>query len=286
MAVRGNSKPAIAIVGAGNLGSALSLALSHTRYRVSEIVSRQSASSRKRAAALARRIGARRVVLEKNEILAEVIWLCVPDRDITSCAKALARSQCNGRIALHSSGAFGSDALQPLHERGLAVASVHPLMTFVPGVVPSFRGVPFAVEGDQEAVTTARNIVSSLGGKSYLISHKDKSLYHAWATFTSPLLTILLEAAERVACAAHVSPSQARRRAAPILHQTVENYVQQGAARGFSGPIIRGDAATVRRHLKVLRTVPGTREVYVALARSALKTLPVRNRSTLKKLLR
>jgi predicted short-subunit dehydrogenase-like oxidoreductase (DUF2520 family) len=285
MADRGTRYPAIAIIGAGNLGTALSLALGQTRYRVGEIVSRQSPSSRARAAKLARRIGARRLVLESNEIQAEVIWLCVPDREIASCAKALARLQCSGRIFLHSSGAVGSDALQPLRKRGASVASAHPLMTFVSGVAPSFRGVSFALEGDRKAVTAARRIVSVLGGESYRVSLKDKPLYHAWATFTSPLLTILLETAEQVAQAAHVSSRQARSRAAPILRQTVENYVQQGAARGFSGPIIRGDAATVRRHLNALRAVPGAREVYLTLARAALKAFPVRNRSELTKLL-
>ena len=59
----------------------------------------------------------------------------------------------------------------------------------------------------------------------------------------------------------------------------------KAAARGFSGPIIRGDAATIRKHLEVLRRLPLAREVYVALARSALRTLPTRHAKELKALL-
>jgi predicted short-subunit dehydrogenase-like oxidoreductase (DUF2520 family) len=285
MSVGSTKHPTIAIVGAGNLGSALALSLSTTKYRAAEIVSRKKASSLRRATTLGRRVRARVAVLEKAEILSDVVWLCVPDRDIRPCAKVLARSGWQGRFAFHSSGVLTSDALEPLRRLGASVASVHPLMTFVPSALPSFEGVAFAMEGDQAAVTAARKIVLALGGTGYRISAEAKALYHAWATFTSPLLTILLEAGERVARSARISPARARQRAAPILRQTVENYVRQGAAPGFSGPIVRGDAATVRRHLDRLQAVPVARDVYLTLARAAMRTLPVRNRAELKKLL-
>jgi predicted short-subunit dehydrogenase-like oxidoreductase (DUF2520 family) len=72
----------------------------------------------------------------------------------------------------------------------------------------------------------------------------------------------------------------------PIVRQTVENYAKQGGARGFSGPIVRGDAETMAKHLDVLRDVPVARELYRALAMSALLTLPAKNRGKLEKVLR
>ena len=71
----------------------------------------------------------------------------------------------------------------------------------------------------------------------------------------------------------------------PILLQTLSNYVALGAANGFSGPILRGDVETVRRHLQVLRGASQAHEVYVALARAALEYLPGKNRSSLRQLL-
>ncbi|MGE5726145.1 MAG: DUF2520 domain-containing protein, partial [Acidobacteriota bacterium] len=59
-----------------------------------------------------------------------------------------------------------------------------------------------------------------------------------------------------------------------------------GPANAFSGPLVRGDVATVRRHLEALSKLPGARRVYVALARAALETLPIRNRKELEKALR
>jgi predicted short-subunit dehydrogenase-like oxidoreductase (DUF2520 family) len=286
MSPRRSRRPEIAIVGAGNLGSALTISLANTQYRVGEVISRDSKSSRRKASALARRIGARAISLNGDEIRSQIVWLCIPDREIEACANALAHLDWNGRIALHSSGALGSDALRTLRSRGARAASVHPLMTFVPAVTPSLKGVGFAIEGDEAAVRTGRKIIAALGAHSYRIARKDKVLYHAWATFASPLLTILLEVGERVAQAAHVSQEQARRRSAPILRQTIDNYVRQGAARGFSGPIVRGDVATIRRHLQAIRRVPGAREVYVTLAKAAVKTLPVHDRAKVKRLLR
>ena len=71
----------------------------------------------------------------------------------------------------------------------------------------------------------------------------------------------------------------------PIVAQTLANYAALGPERAFSGPIIRGDASTVSAHLKALSKAPAAREVYLALARSAMRNLPARNRKALQKIL-
>ena len=71
----------------------------------------------------------------------------------------------------------------------------------------------------------------------------------------------------------------------PIIRQTLENYSRLGPEHSFSGPIVRGDATTVAKHLAVLKKHPAVRDVYVALARAALERLPARNRSELRRLL-
>jgi predicted short-subunit dehydrogenase-like oxidoreductase (DUF2520 family) len=216
------------------------------------------------------------------DVSADVVWLCVPDREIAGCARELAnQASWQGKAAIHSSGALGSDELDVLRKQGATVGSAHPLMTFVPGVTPSLSGVGFAVEGDAAAVRAVQRIIVAMGAKVFPIRKQDKAMYHAWGTFVSPLLTALLAMSERVAEAAGVDREQARRRMLPIVRQTVENYASRGAARGFSGPIVRGDAATVKQHLAVLRDVPGAGEVYRALAWAALRTLPAKNRKQL-----
>jgi len=235
---------------------------------------------------LARKIGATAVVVGRDAIAAQAVWLCVPDREIRKGAEVLSNAGgWQGKIAFHSSGALGSHELQALKKRGAAIASAHPLMTFVRGVVPALAGVPFALEGDAAALRVARRIVRDLGGQSFTVKETRKAAYHAWGAFASPLLISLLVSAEQVAGAAGVPRAEARRRMLPILRQTLANYAERGPDHSFSGPLIRGDAATLEKHLGVLQKFPGARSVYLALARFALQKLPARNRKQLRAVL-
>ncbi len=240
----------------------------------------------RRARALAREVGAAAAVVARARIRAEIVWFCVPDGAIAGAAASLTgAADWSGKVALHSSGALTSHELAVLRKRGAAVASVHPLMTFVRGSRPSLAGVPFAIEGDPKAVRAARAVVLRLRGQPFPIGKQQKEAYHAWGMFASPLLTALLAAGERVAGAAGINRKSARERMLPILRQTLANYGRLGAAASFSGPIARGDVATVGKHLKVLLEVPEIRGIYVALARAALRDLPAKNRGALRSLL-
>ena len=275
-------KPSIAIVGAGNLATALAVALREAGYQIDAVI---AGTRRSRARGLAK-LTASRAVVSAAEVKARILWFCVPDDKIRSAAAALAGAfQARGKIALHSSGALSSDELEPLRRKGAAVASVHPLMTFVRRSRPTLVGVSFALEGDPVAVRVARSIVRDLGGEPFAIRKKDKKAYHALGTFASPLLTALLASAEQVARLAGMTGRAARRRMLPILLQTVRNYATFGAAAGFSGPIVRGDVETVRRHLEALRTAPVPQQVYRALARAALEYLPAKQKTLLRGLL-
>jgi predicted short-subunit dehydrogenase-like oxidoreductase (DUF2520 family) len=279
------AKARVAIVGAGNFGSALALALHRAGYAIEAVVARSRGESIRKSRTLAKKVGAR-TVTDLSDVRAELIWICVPDSSIARVARSLAdQTKWEGKVAVHSSGALTSDELSVLRKSGAVVASVHPLMTFVRGSRPALVGVSFALEGDVAAQRVARRVVRDLGGHGYLIRKKDKAAYHAWATFASPLFTALLATTEQVATLAGVNRKAARQRMIPILQQTLENYAVFGAAGAFSGPIVRGDMDTVKQHLQVLRCVPVAREVYVELARAALQYLPVKNKSSLKQLL-
>jgi len=241
----------------------------------------------RRARRLAREVKTAAVTAVRAQIRAEVVWFCVPDGAIASAAASLTgAADWHGKVALHSSGALSSEELAVLRGRGAAVASVHPLMTFVRGSRPSLVGVPFAIEGTPRAMRAGRAIVVQLRGRAFTIRKQEKEAYHAWGMFASPLLTVLLAASECVAGAAGVGQKAARERMLPILRQTLANYARLGAPGSFSGPIARGDVATVRKHLQVLLEVPKVREVYVALARAALRDLPAKNRAALQKILK
>ena len=288
-------KPIIAIVGAGGLATFLAVALNDAGFAITEIIARDSPRSRRRARSLAAKVGAQTVTPHSAALDATLLWFCVPDREIRGAASALAghlaaydknKVPSKVRFAFHSSGALLSRELEPLRKAGIAVASVHPLMTFVPGTRPSLTGVPFAMEGDRAATQVGRQIVRELGGESFSLPTARKAAYHAWATLTSPLLLAFLVTLEEAARAAGFTRKDARRKSLPIIRQTLANYSCLGPAQSFSGPLIRGDAETVAKHLAALKKHPGPREVYVALARAALRGLPVKNREGLSRLLR
>ena len=279
-------KPQIAIVGPGRLGSALSVALTKAGYRVNEVISRDTLSSQKRAREIARSTRSFSTTLKTANLDSDLIWFCVPDREIAAAARALIRSaKWKGKVAFHSSGALASDELNVLRRRGAVVASVHPMMTFVRGSIPSLKGVAFALEGDAKAIRVARKVTRDLGGEAFSLSKTSKIAYHAWGGFSSPLLVAMLVTAEQVARAAGLSTAQARKIMLPIVKQTLANYIALGPGGAFSGPIVRGDATIVRKHLRTLQKIPRAKEVYVALARAALQYLPARNRKALGKLL-
>ena len=279
-------KPRVAIVGAGSLATFLAVALRESGYSVTEIVSRNSPRSLRHALTLASKVDARATVGETATLDAGLLWFCVPDRAIREAASSLAvRAKGKVRFAFHSSGALLSHELRCLRRSGAAVASVHPLMTFVPGSHPSLAGVPFALEGDAAAMRLARRMVRDLGGESFALPAARKAAYHAWAALTSPLWLGFLVTLEEAARAAGLPRAESRRMSLPIIRQTLENYSQLGPEHSFSGPIIRGDATTMVKHLTVLKKHPAVRDVYVALARVALDRLPAKNREQLRRLL-
>jgi predicted short-subunit dehydrogenase-like oxidoreductase (DUF2520 family) len=280
-------KPKIAIVGPGRLGTALATSLRRAGYRISEVIAPARKASQQRARKLALGVGARAATVHSAWLDSDLIWFCVPDGQIAEAAGALAgKASWSGKIAFHASGALASDELGILRKRGASVASVHPLMTFVRGSIPSLAGVSFAVEGDPKAVRIARRIVRDLKGDAFPLAKSKKAAYHAWGAFTSPLLVAALVAGEEVARTAGLPAQVARKRMLPIVAQTLANYAALGPEGAFSGPIVRGDVAVIRKHLRVLRSTPAAREVYLALARSALKALPARRRKELQRALK
>ncbi len=262
----------------------MALSLRAAGYEIGSVVTRSRGASLAKARRFSARIGAR-ASSDLSETREQLVWFCVPDSQIAQAARSAAKHGWTGKIALHSSGALTSDELGGLRAVGASVASVHPMMTFIGGSHPSMQGVAFAIEGDVAAVKVARRIVHDLGGKAYAIRKEDKAAYHAWGTFISPLLTSLLATSEEVASLAGVKRQAAARRMIPILQQTLANYARNGAARGLSGPIVRGDVETVRQHLRVLRRSRAIREVYSSLARASLQFLPSKNRKQLKQVL-
>src|SRR4051812_16127648 len=120
--------PTISIVGPGRLGWSLALALQNAGYKIDELIARHPGKFKLKA----KKLGARNVALERASLDAEIIWLTVSDSAIRTTADQLTatRDDWTRQVVFHSSGALTSAELATFRDRGAAVASVHPLMTF------------------------------------------------------------------------------------------------------------------------------------------------------------
>ena len=245
-------------------------------------VARKAAS--RRATALARRVKARLVELGKQTLDTDLVWITVPDDSIAQVARNW-RAHRTGREESSSTPAERSPATswRRCAKKVRRVASVHPMMTFVRGSVPDMAEWHSRSKATPLRSVQAKQIVERLGGYTFPIRKQNKVLYHAFGSFASPLVIALMASLEQVAQAAGVKQRDIKRVMLPLLLQTLRNYLHGGAAAAFSGPLVRGDVATVRKHLVEFKIVPEARNVYVALARSAVKNLPVRNRKAVER---
>jgi predicted short-subunit dehydrogenase-like oxidoreductase (DUF2520 family) len=280
-------RPSVALVGPGNLGTALALTLTAAGYPVKFVAVKPTRVRDRGVKALAKRIKAQLVVIGSQRLDSDIVWLTVPDDSIAEISRTLAASQdWNGKFVFHSSGALTSNELASLRKQGARIASVHPMMTFVRGATPEMAGVSFALEGDAAAVRMARAVVENVGARAFVIKKENKVLYHAFGSFASPLVIALMASMEHVGKAAGIRRQDIKTVILPLLSQTLQNYLKHDAASAFSGPLVRGDVATVRKHLLELKKLPQARAVYLALAKASLESLPVNNRKALERELR
>jgi predicted short-subunit dehydrogenase-like oxidoreductase (DUF2520 family) len=277
----------VSIVGLGNWGSSLAYALHAAGVRLQEVILSRARSGAGHSA-WARALPL--TTLERAQLEADVLWLCVPDAAIARVTgrivKRVGKRGLKGQIIVHSSGALSARVLQAAARVGASVASVHPVMSFATRVPVSLQGVPFGVEAEAAGRRILNAIVRQVGGRPFAVEAGSKALYHAVGVLSSPLLVSHLVAAHEAAILAGFTPLQARRLIEPIVRATLDNFFLRGPGKSFSGPIARGDVQTIDLHLRALKPHPMLTGVYRSLALYALKTLPAPAKKKLRSSLR
>lgn len=197
---------------------------------------------------------------------AEVVLLTVPDGAVAEVARSLPI----GPVVLHCAGALGTDVLAPHRQRG----SFHPLMTF-PGpevALPDPHTTPVALAGTPEAVAVGRQLANDVGMQPFDVPG-DRRLYHAAAVLAGNLVTVLYDEAVQVLKQAGVAPELARRVLLPLAERSLAN-APQGLRQSLTGPVARGDHATLQSHRQALSAQhPGALPLYNALVHRAIARL-------------
>lgn len=237
------ASPRLAIVGAGRVGRSLARAAQRVGVPV-RLAGREDAVETCRAS--------------------EVALLCVPDSAIASACEAIADAVPPLRLVGHTSGASGLDVLAAARARGAEAFSLHPLQT-IPDGEADVTGAACAVSGTSaEAAEFAASLAERLGTRPFAVPEEHRAAYHAAAVISSNFLIALKESAAGLLEDAGIDDP--RELLAPLVLQTAANWADRGP-QALTGPIARGDAATVERHLDALReAAPELVPVYEALA--------------------
>ncbi len=200
--------------------------------------------------------------------------VAVPDAEVARVAATLARSGVDwtGRTVVHTSGLLPARVLAPLARRGARTASCHPVQSVPRKDVPAtvFAGITWGVEGDPAALEVCGRLVRALRGHILLLAEKDKPLYHAACSLASNAFVALEAAAVELLAGSGLDRRAAEAVLLPLVQGTLQNVKNFGLEKALTGPILRGDVATVGEHLKALGGDPAALEIYRALGRRIL----------------
>ncbi len=259
---------AVGIVSAGRVGAALGAALAASGHHVvaASGVSRASVS---RAAALLP--GVPLVPPDEAATGADLVLLAVPDDVLPGLVRGLAAAGGfrPGQIVVHTSGAHGVAVLDPASGHGVLPLALHPVMTFTgrPEDVARLAGASVAVTAparEEVAWHVGEALVVEMGAEPVRVPEAVRPLYHAALAHGANHLVTLVRDCVDVLDRAGVRPAE--RLVAPLLSAALDNALRHGD-RALTGPVARGDAGTVRTHLRELGAVdPDLAATYRVLA--------------------
>jgi predicted short-subunit dehydrogenase-like oxidoreductase (DUF2520 family) len=256
---------AIGVLGAGKVGSALGAALAQAGHRV-VAASGVSDASRRWAG---ERLGLEPIPPEEVVGAAELILLTVPDDALPDLVNGLAATGADlrSKLLVHTSGAYGLSVLDPAARLGALPLALHPVMTFTgrDDDLNRITGCSFGVTAPETLRPIAEALVIEMGGEPVWIADADRALYHAaLANAANHMVTLIAESSELLR---RIGVDHPGRMLGPLLGAALDNVLRLGIA-GLTGPVVRGDAATVRKHVDALiLAAPEAADAYVALAR-------------------
>jgi len=278
-------RPTLALIGAGRAGSAVAVAAHRAGYQVVAVHSRRPDSARTLAAPLGSAVMPTAAAAAKS---AELTLLAVPDAQVTRVAATIAATgvALGGAGVVHLSASRDVEAIAALRATAAQVGALHPLQALTgPESAAALRGSGFAVAADAGLEPILVRLVADLGGNLLPIGGVDRRLYHAAAVLAGNAPLALLAAAAQLLAAAGMDHTTAERALAGLLAGAAGNARRLGSRSALTGPVMRGDTATVAGHLDALRDHPNAAALYRNLSLEMLRLVGPEGREAIAGLL-
>lgn len=262
----------IAVVGPGRLGCALARRWHEAGLEVQGVLGRDAA----RCAEALAFIGTGRVLGPADLAHAAIVAVTVADPAIDEVAGMLAARVRPCALVFHVAGSRGRDALAPCAERGARTAAMHPLLP-APDRDAAYAGLPgrFAL---LESCARGERLLALVARRAGLVPWRaggaiDRDAYHAGCALAANGATALVGAAATVLQRALALPlEEAAALAGDLAAAAAGLAARRGPAAALSGPVVRGDAALIARHLAALARLgdPATGACYRTLMQRAI----------------
>lgn len=258
--------PVLGFIGAGPVGTTFAVRLSEQRYRVAAVADISAAA----AARFAERVPGCRVCPQNQAVLAaaDIVFITTADDFIAPVCSDL--TWCPGQTAVHCSGASTVQSLEAARRQGALVGSIHPCQSFsgIEQAIQNLPGSTFGIEAEEPVRSTLTDMARALKGEIVYLSSEDKVLYHAAAAIACNYVTTLVKLATDLWQNFGKNSADGVKAYMPLLRGTLNNMETVGFPGCLTGPIARGDAATVGRHLAALeKYAPDLLPLYRELGR-------------------
>jgi predicted short-subunit dehydrogenase-like oxidoreductase (DUF2520 family) len=188
---------------------------------------------------------------------ADLILITTPDDVIGQVCTQIVNSEYikPGSVIAHCSGVYPSSVLKPAADIGCPTGSFHPLQSCATKemAVSVLPGSYFCLEGSEGAKLVLRDLALSIGGKILEIATDDKPLYHASAVVASNFLVSLINFALSLHESIGIDREKGLQALTPLFEGTIRNIKVMGIPEALTGPIMRGDLGTVKRHLEAIK---------------------------------
>ena len=241
----------IGIIGAGKVGTTLGKYLSIHGKNVTGFYSRTHESADEAATfAETETYSSLCKLVEKSD----VIFITTPDGVIHQVWGDLLHQDISNRIICHFSGSLSSHVFSGRDEAGASGISMHPMYAFSDKFhsYEQFHTAYLTLEGDPEAVAVMKPMWEAIGHHVLTLKAEDKIKYHAAAAMASNEMLGLMQASLDILSECGFSEKDSMALLTPLVQGNIASMLEKGCVNALTGPVERGDAQTVRKHLQAL----------------------------------